>query len=404
MNATDKPKTYSEMLQRVQQARKSATVKDQADTEALQSIKDPAEKGKKETPSHPDGDSAAKTRIPAKPSNTSKNDARVPGENLNPAGVGESAAKVPSTQDGNAREDAATSPTTDINKIANEVSARVGGILSRLEGLQNKKASASGDKPKAVPSKKAGASAQSGKEPEAKEKVAAEEKPAAEAKDTTEQQIDFNDVDFALKIAHVVTQAEGGIEWVQAQARKQAGIAAAQEIANDAALYQEILEKQAAEQAELEELAYLDQLIFEDNMQKLAAEYEELTKNASEDDLKKIQQRVNVHTKIASAFDYDFEKVGYEDGAMDAAALEDALAAEEDLPEEASDLSVEEVIQVIEDAVMAGEIPEEVGMQVIEELVSQEQAGGDPGMEEITEEDLEAAMMAEKMASEVVKD
>lgn len=63
------PKNYKEMLARVQQSRGIKTASDAtADTEAL-NMKDPADKGTKTIPAHPEGDSADKTGIPAKNTN-----------------------------------------------------------------------------------------------------------------------------------------------------------------------------------------------------------------------------------------------------------------------------------------------------------------------------------------------
>jgi hypothetical protein len=126
------------------------------------------------------------------------------------------------------------------------------------------------------------------------------------------------------------------------------------------------------------------------------AQFEELIKGASEEDLNDIDRYGATHTKIASALEDELEKAAYTAGAMDAAAMEDAMAAGEEIPDEAPMPSVEEIIMLLDQAVQAGEIDEETAMAIAEQLMAEEAAAEDMAEampEDVAAEELVASVM-----------
>jgi hypothetical protein len=358
------PKSYEDIMNRIREVSgiKSAA----ADTEAVSGIKDPADQGKKAIPDHPDGDDKTKTKVPAsEPTNTEAlNDARIPGgDEFKVSGTGED---VPSTVSGDAKDEAATSPTAPIDKIAS--------LMGKISAL---------NKPASV------------KAAEAQQDAEKASKEAAE-KDEATQQMEFTP-EFHMKVASIVLGCEEGIALVEREFQKSAGIQAARELIAEAGNQQFLMAKAAADQQAYEQAVY-EQAMYEQ------AAYAELTKNASEEDLKEIERMQNVHTKVASALENDFEKAAYQAGAMDAAAMEDSMAAGEEVPEEAPAMGPEEIIAVLDEAVQSGELDEETAMALAEQILAEEGGeGGEEGME-MPEEDMAMAAEAEKMASELIVD
>jgi hypothetical protein len=357
-----KPRSYEDIMNRIRTAQgvvKSAG----ADTEALTGIKDPADKGSKAIPDHPEGDSKAKTKLPSgEPTNSeSLNKAQIPGDDLKVSGTGKD---VPGTTSGDAKDSKATSPTAPIDKIAS--------IMGRIKDMRT---------PKTEPAKEPVKSA------------------AAPVKDETVQQMQITP-EFHFKLASEILATEEGVQFAERILQKAAGVEAAKELIRAAGEQQYMMAKAAYEQeqyeaAVAEELAQREAVVAE------------LTKNASAEDLKEIQKIASVHNKVASALVNDFEKQAYQAGAMDAAAMEDAVGEGEEVPAEAEGPGIEEMLAILEEAVQSGEIDEETAMAVAEQLMAEAGGeGGEAGMEgaeaPMPEEAAMAAQEAEKMASELL--
>jgi len=351
-------KTYEEMQKRVHEALglTKAGGEPKADTEAVTGLKDPAHAGEKTPPKHPEGDNPKEVKRPAHPTN--KDDTTEQEDQSGNLSVADTGKDVPSTENGNAKEEAAKSPTTPISKIA--------GIRQRLDAVLNNKPAT--DKPTAKP--------------------AAEPKKAGEG-DATLQDMTPSD-DVLRKIALRVISTEKGAAFVTDLFREDAGEESARELVKSAAEQQRLI-TEALQQEELyKQAAYNRQL-------QLQALWQEYTKNASEEDIKKAILIERTHTKIASTLEYDFEKAAYGQGVEDAAMMQDMMAGGEEIPGEAPQPSIQEIEALLMQAVQAGEITEEEAMQLLAELEAA-QGGGAEGM---SEEDLAMMANAEKAASAV---
>jgi len=341
---------------------KSDNDKAAADSEAL-NMKDPADKGEKEIPSHPDGDSKKKTMVPDQQAeNKSREGQDVTDKDTKPSSTGEN---VPGpVEDGNAKDDAATSPDTPLAKIANKVP----GLMERIQKLNTTKEASE-------------ASAGEGKKAEGEGKKAGEQ-------DATLQNMQFTDA-FHLKLASIILSTEEGINFAEKLVEKEAGLEAAADLMKSAGEQQYLMSKEAAEYAQWAE--YVEQYAAQCEDQ-----FNDLTKSASEEDMQEIIKLAQSHEAISNKFEHDFEKQAYDVGAADAAGMEDAMAGGEEVPGEAQ-LNPEDILALLDQAVQSGELDEETAMMLAEQLLGGEMGGMDGG-EEMPPE----AMAAEKMASEVL--
>lgn len=365
-------KSFEEVMARIDQARgKSATVAVTADNEALSSSKDPTHQGTVTAKDHPDGDSTAKTRLPAgqKKNSPELNDNRIPGPDLAVSGTGND---VPGTQSGDAKDDKATSPTTPIDKIA-----AIDGIMSRINNLK-KSASASAEKP---------AAAKTDGEKPAAAKTDVEKPASASPADA------YTD-EFHIKLSRAILNVEGGAEFAERIMQKSAGVDKARELVA-AAGEQEVLMAQAEYEEELYKQAMEEELADQEQL------WEEYTKNASAEDMALIEKSARLHATARRGLK-PYEDESYTAGAIKAAMMDDAMAAGEEFPEEAEDLGPEEIIAVLDELVSSGQLPQEAAIQVAEQLLAEQEGDEMGGMPEMSPEEAEAMAMAEKAASVLV--
>jgi hypothetical protein len=384
-----RPIDYDVMKSRVR-ALLSTTTKSAADASAgVVPEKDPAAKGevsaKKESDSEP-----SKQNLPASKANG-------PGKvesTLNisrPTGSGESglSAKV----DGNAKEDAATSPTTPLDKIAT--------IVARLKDLRGVETPAAATSSKSATTTEAAAN-----------------------------DINLQEPDFVAKMAHHLEQyhnlfgalqaTEEGMEVVESCLRKQAGAEAARTLLEEAMQASQFLDIQVAEEAEMAKQAAEQQHAIQLQQAQEDAIFESMWKQASEKERENIIKTAQVHaynlaeydnaiaqlvelgkqelTKaaseeqalaIAAPFDKEItllqiEKQAYEQGTVDAADMlssgpEGAEPAPEEamLPgagaDEAAPASIDEIMEALAAMVASGEVSEEDAAAVAQILASEEE-------------------------------
>lgn len=325
--------------------------KQAADSAAI-SMKDPAEKGEVSPPSHPDGDSKSKTGVPDQQEmNKCREGQDLTDKDTNPSSTGKN---VPPVEDGNPKEKV-DKPNDPLSKIASDLPDLMGRI-SRLRGGPGKEASAESKK--------------------------------ADHPDQTLQDVEFTP-EFHMKLAQELLASEEGVALAERILEKSAGVEAAQELIKQAGEQQYVLAKEAAEQEQYEQ--YLAE-------QQAEQQYvlQELTKNASEEDVQAIIKKAQVHTAVANKLEHDWQKQAYDVGAQDAAAMEDAMAGGEEVGGEA-ELDPETILALLDEAVQSGELDEETAMALAEELLG---GGGDPMAEELPPEVAEA----EKFASAVLTD
>lgn len=338
---------YQDIVSRIKNVDKEAsTKKAMGDQEAINGIKDPADKGTVSIPDHPEGDNNAAQQRPTDASQASGSPGGQAGEgqkledkNTNPVSTGKD---VPSTTSGNAKEDAATAPNTPIDKIANQSK----GILDAIASL-SKKAS---DK----------------KEEDAGKKEAGKKDEDA-GKKAGDGNLDFEVTpEIFRKLAGAIFASEERAAQVSEWLKEDAGAEKAAELIaaahKEASQYDEEMYKAAAYYGQLE------------------AEWNALPK----EDQEKIASIQNMLVKGAAQYKHEAEKVAFMGGAMDAGAMMDAEAGgEEPMIEggaEGAPLGPEEILALLEQLVAAGEIPPEVAEQVAAELMAGEGGGEDPAM------------------------
>jgi hypothetical protein len=257
-----------------------------------------------------------------------------------------------STEDGDAKDEKADSPTAPLSKIATRARDIVGRLQKQAQSPANVVQMPQGSAKQAAP-------------------------------DNTHLARDMRpDPEFLFKLACTILDTEGGIEAVEPVLRKAAGVEAAQDIISKATEayngfvddgYRELeLQKQAAyEQAETEEALYY------------------MTKDASAAERNQIVNMAEVHEAILATIDDPYIKSAYMQGATDAAAMGDSQAegmegggggegeegGEPSLPGAEGPASIEEIVSMLEAMVEAGEIDEQTAAQVVQELT----AGGEGG-------------------------
>ena len=214
---------YGEVVDRVRQhqAAKRASIGTQNAPAAVKvPEEDPAKKGEQTPPERPD-ESASAQNLPTNRKPLTDSDgpgaANVPGSKIE--GVGATGTDVPTTVDGKPKEDAATSPTTELSKIA----TTVGGITGRIRALQGGTKTAA-----ATP---AAATAQANKE--------------AAAGDAIASDIHL-DTDMLVKLSSIILATEEGRGYAESVLVKAAGAEAAAGILKTAAAQHQALVDQAA--------------------------------------------------------------------------------------------------------------------------------------------------------------
>lgn len=298
---------FNDWLNSARERVKSASVKVAADEEALTGIKDPNEQGVVAPPAHHDGNNRAKLQLPTNKSNFGEADK---GHNLmsetSPDGVGQGHYVTP--VNGDAKDKAATTPTAPLDKIANMLRESVVALKSAAE-------------PVAAP--------------------AAE--PVKEAAHEFDMPSDLtqND-DIMRKLAGIGAMMIGCEEGAQAVA--------------------EVLERRCGEEeanalicAAREQAIKMASAVKVDTAAPQPTEEEIFAKKAS--------ACAEAHAAWFNYFQSEIEKRAYAQGAVDgeqAAQAMEAGAAPEIPGTEEAGMSDEDVLQVIQEMIQAGEIsPEE---------------------------------------------
>lgn len=330
-------------------------------------MKDTAEKGEVVPPSHPDGDSKDKTGVPAQQEqNKSREGQDLTDKDTNPSSTGKN---VPTTEDGNTKEKV-DKPDDPLSKIASDLP----DLMGRINALRG------------------GAKAAT---KEAGDQTAPETDESKKAKhdDQTNQDIEFSP-EFHMKLAQEILSSEEGVELAERVLEKSAGVEAAQELIKQAGEQQYQLAKEAAEQEQYE------QYLAEQQAQQ-AYVLQELTKDASEEDVQAIIKKAQVHAGVADKFEHDWQKQAYDVGAQDAAAMEDAMAGGEEVGDEA-ELDPETILALLDEAVQSGELDEQTAMALAEELLGGADMMGGADMAGGGEELPPEVAEAEKFASQVL--
>lgn len=185
--------------------------------------------------------------------------------------------------------------------------------------------------------------------------------------------------EFHLKIASALMATEEGREIVRTYLVDRSGIEAAQALVKSACDMQELFQAQHARQEEIQKQASANAGLEE-------AAVTELLKNASAEDRETIIKVASAHRDNLSGISEPIYQLFYKQGAMDAAAMQDASmgapegAAPPTLPgAEEGPASLEQIASLLQMMVESGEIDAQTAQQVIAELVQGEQGGAPAG-------------------------
>lgn len=326
---------------------KSAHTKLAADEEALTGINDPTNKGTVQIPSHNDGNNRKLLNLPDNTTNMEEPDKQ---HNImdvtKPDGTGQGEYVTP--RDGDARDNAATSPTAPLDKIAATLAESIKQLQAEPE--QTKEASATTPETPAATTPTAPAESN-------------QQKSAASG--TFELPINLRDdaslMDKLASIGGVMLGTTEGQQAVAEALEREAGIKEASAIV--AMVNQNMVEAMQTPT----------------NMEKLAgvAGQAQQPVQLTEAQMQKIASDEAAHNAWITSYQTDIEKRAYAQGAADAEAM-DAGMAEGGQPAipGSDELSDEEVLQTIQMMVEAGEISPEDAEALLQALGGDGQVGG----------------------------
>lgn len=337
---------------------------------------DPNAKGTVSIPTDPEV-SRSKQNMPMDNINTSSEGTKLEDQNTQPHSTGKYRIYP---ADGTMKDEAACGgdSTKPLSKIAN----RANSIMARLK-------STCGTEP----------AAEEGAEEAMPAKATKMKQNAKEANTSTAQNIQA-DPEFLFKLASTILETEGGIEAVEPVLRKAAGVEAAQELITRATDAYYNLVQEGYEDLELQKQAMEQQAYVE-------ATIGGMLKAASHAEREGIVKLAQVHDANINEIDHPILKQAYMQGAMDGAEMEDSMEGADSgvpLPPEAAMIpgaedgpaSPEQIIELLDGMVSAGEIDEETAMAVAQQLMTE---GGDEPMyeEDMAAEDMpETGMVAEE--------
>ena len=431
MSSPTKVLAYEDVLKRVRSIQKTAA----AQGDKVTDVKDGTDAGTVTPPTHP---SEAKTNVALPGGNPKPDNSKAPPtlEGKQAEGVLEKA--TPSTVNGNAQDAAVDTSTAKIASDAKAIATRIQGMLGKkasdndFDSKKKKDVGASGAEPKsktdaADPTDKGNVAPSEKRGPEgipAKATVntapdnGADKAAAAEA---VASDITLSQASYA-KLASAILESEDGVKFATRILKEAKGAEVANQLINAALQAQDNFQKAAAAEAQGAELA------------------DAMFKSASAEDQALIIKYAQVHSASAAEIDADTSltaeqkqtaKLAYAQGAMDAAAMQDAPPASApegaapvegaeapvgDLPGgESAEPSPEDIMAVIEQLVQSGQLPPEVAQQLMQEL-----SGGAPaegaapveGVEEAVEADpaakaaganTKSASAEQKLAAEIIR-
>lgn len=385
---------YEAMCNRVDALRDQNHSKSAADSGG---VEDPRNKGTASIPDHPDGDNAAKTKIPegSRPVNDKSVDDGVTQHVTRPGGTGENMPPAPGDQ--NAKDNAFTSPTTPIEKIA--------------LAANNLKALRDGGAAPAPQEKEAAAAEPTPAEPaEPAEKSAAtegEKKPEGVDVEKTASGIELSD-DAHIKLASEILDSEEGRAWALEFLTERQGEKVAHAMMNDAANLQQEMEKAAGEEAYMAKAAA-------DQQDANVSFIDGMLKEASPQEREIFMKCAAAHTETINAnYDGDYEAQDlYKMGAADAGMAQEMMMAGGDpgMPTLPGAGGVEDgqIQEVIAAMVQAGELTPEEAQAILAQLTAdgggaapaEEAPAEEPAAKEASAEEQEKSASAAEITQEI---
>ena len=372
-DTTPKVQKFGDVVQRVRQYQeKMASEANKSASNVKVPETDPAEKGTQSIPTDPEA-SKKKQNMPSDNSNESNEGKKLEDRDTHPASTGKDRVK---TTDGTSKDEAATGgdPTVSLSKIA----SRAQSIVSKLKksasdsapnkNEENKSATPTDSSTADTKQKKAEVIEDSSKEKKENDVKDMKSKEAT----AVATNIDPNP-EFLFKLASTILETEGGLEAVEPILRKAAGIEAAQEIMTKAASAYDNFVREGYHAMMVEKQASEQQAYFFSGLN-------EMLKSASAEDRAMITKIASVHQEELAKIADPILKQAYMQGAMDSAAMQDSAAGggAPALPgAEGGEPSPEQIIELLQAMIQAGEIDEQTAMAIVQEL--QAAAGGGGG-------------------------
>lgn len=289
---------------------------------------------------------------------------------------------VPATGDQNAKDDAATSPTTDLGKIANN--------------LRNLMADFNG-KPQSAPAKQAGNTQAQGWDPSTLTKLAnslgVDEQTISTM--TPESFADFTRTKLANTMS-LILEAEGGADAVAEILEKKAGQDEARAVIQQAINSHAMFSKEASYEQHQAAL-YMQEL--DQAQQALAEQFNYLTAGATQHDVIKMAHYEAAIDQAAEKFNEQglqafligmkraaADVEGIEQG-MDPSALEQGQMPPDEEGQEQPSEDGSDLEAALTQALHEGKITPEMAAQIIQELQGAEGGEGDEGSPEAAAED-----------------
>ncbi len=355
--------TYKDAVSRVKDfqktaaAAKAANATDQANKGnpkgATIPEQDPNEKGTVTPPKQP-GEAPAAQNLPDTRTEGQYQAHSTP-ESLNQLKPGETGKEVPTTVDGKPKEEAATSPTVELSKIAGDASA----IAQRFITLR----------------KSAGVAAPAGavSTTNVKPVTAPTAATPGGAKAATADLPNRFGTDMLVKLATELLATEDGVALAERVLLKSAGAETARNLLQAAVDQNAELLKAASAH---DEQAQAEQAWFE--------HVDAIYKNASAEDRAVMDKIASVHAAAIEKIVDPLEQLAYKQGAMDAASMMDSQggdpSAQPQLPGgEQGPASIEQIAQLLQQAVQSGELDEQTATQILQELATAEGGAGGGG-------------------------
>lgn len=213
----------------------------------------------------------------------------------------------------------------------------------------------------------------SAKKPEPTKEAAAEVAPKKEETKKTAGKADEVELpeqfttEFHVKLASQLLATEEGREHARSILADSIGAEAVDTLIKQAAAMEEAYVKQAAAM----EQEFRKQAAFEAHVKEAMAkmdptEREEFIKSAK------------FHQSEVAKLEYDFEKQAYPQGAMDAAAMEQAGGELPEIPGEGSDMTMDEVVMILQQMVESGEIDPALADAILQAVMAEMGGGAMP--------------------------
>lgn len=245
----------------------------------------------------------------------------------------------------------------EAHKCASErVSAIRGALLSVMQPEAAKSASAPAATP-AEPDASAASAAPAGTEP-------------AKSASAPEGGLDLSTAAL-VKLAKAVLATNEGVAFAQYTMEKAAGA----EHADD------MIKAAKAASIAHDETLFVKQAAFNEGMSKAAAIHSELSQMITEEEAGEILKQASLHCENLDALEHPMLKAAYSTGMDDAAALEagaEAGAEDPAIPGGGEQLSMEDVVALLQEMIASGEITEEEVIAGLQELQGADPAAAEP--------------------------